>query len=114
MDPNAQLRNPKSYSVYVIGLNRAVLTSRRFMRENPQYNPIKPCVYVGMTALTPKERFLRHKNGIRACKFVRLYGECLKPRLYERFNPMTRDEAQTMECELARRLRNRGYAVWQK
>ncbi len=114
MSARQQTTALKRYSVYVIGLNRAVLAKRRFFAENPQYNPIKPCVYVGMTGRTPLERFIQHKQGIKACKYVREYGECLKPRLYRRFNPMTYSDAQAMERELARRLRNRGYAVWQK
>lgn len=114
MPPNRQPYNPKRFNVYVIGLNRAVLRVPKFVRENPKYNPTKPCVYVGMTALSPQERFLNHRRGIKACKFVRDYGEYLKPRHYRRLNPMTYVEAQAMEREIARRLRNKGYAVWQK
>lgn len=105
--------NLKRFNVYVVGLNKNVLRERRFCDANPQYNPIKPCVYVGMTGLEPHLRFLRHKKGIQACRLVRKYGECLKRRLYTRFNPMTYVNACAMERELARRLRNRGYAVWQ-
>jgi|SRR5215213_2995154 len=114
MSSSPRNSDPKRFNVYVIGLARDVLNERRFVEANPQFNLRKPCVYVGMTGLTPSERFLRHRSGIQACRFVRLYGECLKPRLYRRFNPMTYVEAQAMERELARRLRNRGYAVWQK
>ena len=104
----------KKHNVYVIGLNRAVLNDPKFLEANPQYNPVKPCVYVGMTGLTPEERFARHKKGIQACKYVRDYGEYLKPRHYKKLNPMTFEEALAMERELAKRLRKRGYAVWQK
>jgi hypothetical protein len=44
---------------------------------------------------------------------VKAFGVALVPRLYARFNPMTYEQAKAMEVELARRLRNRGYAVWQ-
>jgi hypothetical protein len=104
----------KRFSVYVIGLHKLVLKERKFLAANPQYSRAKPCVYVGMTGLTPRQRFLNHRLGIKACRFVRKYGLYLKPRLYEELNPMTYDEACDMERELARRLRNRGYAVWQK
>jgi hypothetical protein len=67
-----------------------------------------------MTALSPEERFVCHQQGIKACKFVRDYGEYLKPRHNRKLNPMTYAEAHAMERELARRLRKRGYAVWQK
>ena len=78
MPPVRHPYNPKRFSVYVIGLNRAVLRVPRFVRENPQHNPTKPCVYVGMTAHTPEGRFLCHKRGIKACKLVRDFGEYLK------------------------------------
>lgn len=58
----------KRFNIYVVGLNRAVLEERGFVAENPQPNPIKPCVYVGMTGLSPQTRLLNHKNGIKACK----------------------------------------------
>jgi predicted GIY-YIG superfamily endonuclease len=98
----------------VIGLHKLVLKERKFAAANPQYNPAKPCVYVGMTGLTPRQRFLNHRLGIKGCKFVRNYGLYLRPGLYEHYNPMTYDEACAMERELARLLRKRGYAVWQK
>lgn len=89
VDPQNSRRLQKTFSVYVIGLNRAVLSDRKFASENPQHKPEKPCVYVGMTGLTPEVRFFRHQIGIQACRLVRRYGENLKPRLYLRFNPMT-------------------------
>ena len=102
------------FSVYVIGLNKLVLKERKFLAANPQYSPAKPCVYVGMTGLSPRQRFLNHRLGIKGCRFVMKYGMYLRPRLYEHLNPMTYEDACAMERELARQLRNRGYAVWQK
>lgn len=106
-------RAPKRFNVYVIELRRAVLDSPRFRRANPQHDPRKPCVYVGMTGLTPEERYRRHKEGIQANAFVRDHGWRLRKTNYAWLNPMTYDEAVRMEVELARRLRRRGYAVWQ-
>ena len=104
----------KRFSVYVIGLHKLVLKERKFLAANPQYNPARPCVYVGMTGLSPRQRFLNHRLGIKGCKYVKKYGMYLRPSLYEQFNPMTYADACAMERELARRLRKRGYAVWQK
>ena len=43
------------------------------------------------------------------------YGLRLKPRLYKIHNPFeSKEDAMKMEIEKARRLRKRGYAVWQK
>ena len=112
--PVATKAPAKRFSVYVIGLNKLVLKERKFLAANPQYNPARPCVYVGMTGLSPRQRFLNHRLGIKGCKYVKKYGMYLRPSLYEQFNPMTYADACAMERALARRLRERGYAVWQK
>ena len=110
----ARKARAKRFSVYVIGLHKLVLKERKFRAENPHYDPAKPCVYVGMTGLTPRERFLNHRLGIKGCKYVKKYGMYLRRGLYERLNPMTYEDACVMERELARRLRERGYGVWQR
>jgi hypothetical protein len=68
--------------------------------------------YVGMTGLTPEERFANHKNGIKAARVVRKYGERLVPRLYQHLNPMPYEKAKEMEGVLADSLRKRGYVVF--
>ena len=100
--------------VYVIELDKSVLPVPKFRQKNPDYNPRKPRVYVGQTVLTPKERFQKHLAGEKANRFVRDYGVRLKPRLDGRYNPMsTRAEAVEKEEPLAKRLRKKGYGVWQ-
>ncbi len=79
--------------------------------ENPQRDQKKPCVYVGMTGLTPEERFRNHKAGVKAAKVVQIYGERLMPELYEVYNPMPFEAALEMERELAEDLRAEGYTV---
>ena len=101
------------YHVYVVLLSSEVLFEARFRRANPDYEPGKPCVYVGMTGLGPDERFDKHKAGIKANRFVRDYGLRLLPDLYEVYNPMPYRGAQEMEVELGIALRERGYGVWQ-
>jgi predicted GIY-YIG superfamily endonuclease len=68
--------------------------------------------YVGMTGLTPEERFLNHKSGVKAARVVRKYGERLVPRLYAHLNPMPFRRAVEMEVKLAESLRKRGYQVF--
>jgi predicted GIY-YIG superfamily endonuclease len=68
--------------------------------------------YVGMTGLTPEARFENHKNGIKAARVVRKYGERLVPKLYAHLNPMPYAKAQAMEVALAESLRKRGYVVF--
>jgi hypothetical protein len=108
------MKPERRYNVYVIELDGAVLNDRRFRKANPGYTGRKPCVYVGMTARTPEERFDQHMRGYKSARLVRKHGLRLKPRLYASLNPMTHDEAKAMEIEKARRLRARGYAVWQR
>jgi hypothetical protein len=109
----AALRGKDHYSVYVVLLSRDVLYEPRFKKCNPCYDPPKPCVYVGMTGLTPDDRFDRHKAGIKSNKYVRRYGRRLVPELYECYNPMPYEAACEMEVELAIALRDKGYGVWQ-
>ena len=106
-------RGKHHHCVYVVLLSKDVLYEPRFKRSNPDYDPAKPCVYVGMTGLTPDDRFDKHKAGIRANKYVRLYGLRLMPELYECYNPMPYNAARDMEVELAIGLREQGYGVWQ-
>ena len=101
------------YNVYVIELDPRVLNNRRFLNSNPERDMLKPCVYVGMTGLTPQERFRKHKAGVKANRFVRDFGVRLLPGLYAYANPMPYDAARDMEVELAISLREQGYAVWQ-
>ena len=101
------------HHVYVIELSPQVLQEARFRRANPDYDATKPCVYVGMTGLTPEVRFDRHKAGVKANRFVQRYGERLLPKLYECYNPMPYEGAREMEVELAIALREAGYGVWQ-
>lgn len=107
-------KKPTTRNIYVIRLDPAVLKRKRFREANPQHDPRKPCVYVGLTAHSPKVRFEQHLRGYKCCKLVKVFGIALMPRHYARYNPMPRAEAEWMEKEKARRLRKRGYAVWQK
>ena len=101
------------HNVYVVLLSPRVLQEAKFRRCNPQYDATKPCIYVGMTGLDPDDRFDKHKAGIRAARYVTLYGERLLPELYACFNPMPYNAARDMEVELAIGLRDKGYGVWQ-
>ncbi len=101
------------HSVYVIELSYDVIYEARFKKANPDYVRGKPCVYVGMTGLSPDLRFDKHKAGIQANKFVQEYGLRLLPDLYAMYNPMPYRGAAEMEVELGIALREAGYGVWQ-
>ena len=94
-------RRPRSdhHSVYVVYL------------RNPKADG-KAGYYVGMTGLSPEQRFSNHKNGIKSAGVVRRFGERLVPKLYAHLNPMAYAKAVTMELMLADSLRKRGYVVF--
>ncbi|GDY19648.1 hypothetical protein LBMAG56_09930 [Verrucomicrobiota bacterium] len=99
------------HSVYVVLLRPAIARVRKVLRENPARQPAQPCVYVGMTGLTPAERFANHKNGIQSAWAVKKFGLRLLPELYAHLNPMPYEAALVMEQELAEDLRRQGYTV---
>ncbi|MBU8922563.1 MAG: hypothetical protein KOO63_12165 [Bacteroidales bacterium] len=108
------MKSKAHHNVYVIELDRAVIREKSFIRENPGFRPDCKCYYVGMTGLDPEKRFENHLAGYKSNRFVRKYGRHLCPLLYEEYNPLPYEDAVEMESELARILRKRGHAVWQK
>jgi predicted GIY-YIG superfamily endonuclease len=101
------------HNVYVVELDPSVRKIRRFREANPDCSEDKSCLYVGLTGLTPEERFARHKSGIQCSVFVKKYGVRLLPELYEYLNPMPYEAAAGMESDLADDLRAAGHGVWQ-
>jgi hypothetical protein len=101
----------KNKSVYVILLNPAVAAHAKLRKQNPNRNPQKPCVYVGMTGLSVEERFENHTRGYKASRYTTKYAIRLLPELYEHLNPLTYDDAIRAEITLAETLRNEGYTV---
>jgi hypothetical protein len=99
------------HSVYVVLLDPAVGTVRKVRAENPKRDGKKACVYVGMTGLTPEERFANHKAGTKAAWVVKRYGIRLLPELCAHLNPMPYEAAAQMEKDLADDLRRAGYTV---
>ena len=99
------------HSVYVILLDPAVLKHRSVRYQNPNRDPSKPCVYVGMTGLPVEHRFENHKHGYKSAWVVKKYGMRLLPELYAHLNPMPFEAAVQMELELAEDLRIGGYTV---
>jgi predicted GIY-YIG superfamily endonuclease len=99
MSKKRKSRKSDHHSVYVV-----------FLR-NPKGDG-KAGYYVGMTGLSPEQRFHNHKHGLKAARIVRRCGERLVPRLYEHLNPMPYAKALEMEAYLADSLRKRGYTVY--
>jgi len=57
-------RQPAEYHhhVYVVLLKPAAKRLRCVRAANPDRDLAKPCVYVGMTGLTPEERFCSNRS----------------------------------------------------
>ena len=104
-------RGKDHHNVYVILLKEEVSQLRQVIAENPNRNPSKPCVYVGMTGLNPDERFQNHLKGVKSSYYVKHYAVKLLPELYEFLNPMPYEAALAMERDLAEDLRAEGYTV---
>ena len=107
------------YYVYAIELDKAFAKTLKAKERNPSADIGKPCIYVGSSSKKPEERFYEHTNGIRNnrgplfSRVVNKYGIRLRPRLYEKYNPMrSREEAEAKEEELTIKYRKRGYTVW--
>jgi hypothetical protein len=107
----ARQASKNHHHVYVVLLKPAAKRLRLVRAANPERDPAKPCVYVGMTGLTPEERFGNHLRGIKAAAMVTRYGVRLLPELYAHLNPMPFEAAAQMERDLAEDLRRAGYTV---
>jgi hypothetical protein len=99
------------HNVYVVLLDPAVGKLREVQRANPNRNPKRPCVYIGMTGLAVEERFANHKRGIKSSPWVKRYGIRLSPEFYAHLNPMPFEAAAQMEKDLTEDLRHAGYTV---
>jgi hypothetical protein len=99
------------HNVYVVLLRDAVAKHPSTLRLNPKRDPLKPCVYVGMTGLPVDHRFENHKNAYKSAWVVRKYSVRLMSELYEQLNPMPFEAAVQMELELAEDLRAAGCTV---
>ena len=115
MKKRKRLKLPKEqtlhHNVYVILLDAVAAKHPSILRLNPNRDPLKPCVYVGMTGIPVEHRFENHKNGYKSAWVVRKYGVHLLSELYEHLNPMPFEAAAQMEKELAEDLRAEGYTV---
>src|SRR5436853_7925740 len=75
------------HNVYVVLLSRAALKDRSILQRNPERNPSKPAVYVGMTGLPVDHRFENHKNAYKSARLVRKYGVRLLPQMLRASEP---------------------------
>ena len=67
-------------------------------------------LYVGMTSLSPEERFQQHRDGYKSSKYVHSFGVCVMPRLYSKLADMSYSEAMKIEADLAEAFQEAG--IW--
>ena len=101
------------YSVYAIRLDKEIYKNARFARANPLYDPRKPCLYIGSTALTPEQRYENHLTKKSGSKWVKEFGDGLYLAKTDKQPKHTnRRDAEFAEFIFAMRLRRRGYGIW--
>lgn len=99
--------------VYVIELHQNIIDDPKFLNANPNYRFGRPCVYVGMTSLTPEERFAEHTSQGKNSSAIAASGRRLRMDLVDYQKPIRRTFAFAREKRLANELRAKGYGVWQ-
>jgi hypothetical protein len=108
-NPNPDDETVGDHYVYAIELAEDAIFDRILSPQADTKSPEGKCLYVGMTGLTPEERFLNHIKGHRASRIVKKFGL----NIFQRRGPMTREKAEHMEVKWAKELRNQGHAVHQ-
>jgi predicted GIY-YIG superfamily endonuclease len=100
------------HTVYAIELDPIVWRNRAFRERNPG-GAASGCLYIGVTGLSPEQRFERHREGTQSGRYVRAHGVRLRLDLVEGFSRLPFRIAACMEPKLAAWLRAQGFAVWQ-
>ena len=101
------------YYVYVIELDSEVANLKKVRVKNPSYVKGNGCFYVGQSTRPPELRFDQHKEGYKSNKYAKYYGKKLRPDIYKKYNPIpSREDALSIEAYLAKKLREKGAAVW--
>jgi hypothetical protein len=99
-------------SVYVVLIDPEAVKTPQIKRRNPKRDPVKPCVYVGLTRLRV-DRYYDYR-GVKATPATwtpKKIGIRLMPELYEHLNPMPFERAVHRAEKLAEDLRAEGYTV---
>src|SRR5262249_13555114 len=99
------------HSVYVVLLDEYIGTLPQMRRRNPKRDPLKPCIYVGLTPLRVGRRFDFRGATPQTEGRVHQYGVHLMPELYKDLDSMTPERALQAARKLADDLRAKGFGV---
>jgi len=100
--------------LYVLELSPLVFENRDFVMANTRCGENAECLYVGSTSQTVGDRLRDHRQGHNASKIAGKHVLKIRYDLMPPQIPMNRKRALDRERELARSLRSKGYAVWQR
>jgi hypothetical protein len=103
----------RSYHIYAIRLDDAVLEDRRFTARNPGHRPGKPCYYIGSSIYEPATRFAKHKGGQKAARVVRKWGLYVAKKKCFIIETEDHTEPAKREAAYAEDLRTQGFGIWQ-
>lgn len=99
--------------VYAVELDPSVVKEPEFLKKNPRWNPDKPAFYVGMTSLSPQERFEQHHSGSKnPSRIAHEYGLSLRMDVVTDKRVTRRKWAMEGERRLVRNLRAQGFGAW--
>jgi hypothetical protein len=60
--------------VYAFQLCESIKKEKNFLKHNPNIDITKPAFYVGQTSKSRNERYSEHRGGIRANRFMEIFG----------------------------------------
>ena len=99
--------------VYAIELDPSVAMEPAFAAKNPNRSPGKACFYIGMTSLSPEDRFAQHLSGSKnVSRIAHEYGQKLRMDVVENNKPTRRTRALVRENRIANQLRSQGFGAW--
>ena len=110
----AKKKQRRAFHLYVVELEPEALKHKKLRSQSETMASDGRCLYVGMTGLTPEERFRNHKKDHKSNVLVRRYGKYLRRRLFKKYSPMSYEDALREEVSLAKKLRAKGHAVYQR
>ncbi len=100
--------------IYVLELSSEAAADPDFLLANLHFEAGMTCLYVGSSSQTGEQRFRDHLTGHNASRIAHQFAIKLRYDLMPEQTPIPRECALKEEKRLAKSLRSRGFAVWQR
>ena len=99
--------------IYAIQLDASAIHDPAFAAKNPGWIPGMELFYIGLTSLTPRERFGQHLLGTKnVSRIAHRYGRNLRMDVVTDSKACRRTFAAKKEARLVRDLRAKGFGAW--